>query len=96
MSKVDCDNIVHACRKLRERMDNKFMEQQKIIDDLNHRLQKFERIYKAIVDEESKSQLDKITKQNESTNGCTSIWGSTNSKPYGLNQQDSVYHPYGF
>ena len=52
MSKIDCDNTIYVGKKILDLMNNKFMELQKAIDDLNRRLQKLERIHKAQVDEE--------------------------------------------
>lgn len=48
------DKHVDTIKKILEIMNNRIMEQQKVIDDLNRRLQKFETIHKAQVDEEGR------------------------------------------
>lgn len=52
MSKIDCDNTIYVGKKIVDLMNNKFMEQQKAIDDLNRRLQKLEETHKIKVDTE--------------------------------------------
>lgn len=49
---MDYNEKIYIGKKILEVLNNKFMEQQKAIDDLNRRLQKLERIHKAQVDEE--------------------------------------------
>lgn len=49
---MDYNEKIYIGKKIVDLINNKFIEQQKAIDDLNRRLQKLETIHKTQVDEE--------------------------------------------